>query len=261
MTESTVPIRLCPHCANSIALDAVTCPYCKASLDAAREPQWPSPPAQAVVAVRPERGRKGLLWALIPLALLALAGGGYLVMGQLDGAKQTELLAAKDRAVRESAEKVKALEAELARSREELKSSAAQIAEFKSKFSEQDKLLVEAYNRIKGMSRDADRPANRASAAPPPARPRDPVPPAPAVTPAPPSAPRRAGELGVYETVRATSVHEEPLAGSRVVSRIAGGTQITVVRVAGEWLEVRSKQGNPPGFVRADDAMLISRAN
>ena len=29
----------------------------------------------------------------------------------------------------------------------------------------------------------------------------------------------------------------------------------------GEWLEVRSKQGNPPGFVRRDDVIMISRAN
>jgi hypothetical protein len=46
-----------------------------------------------------------------------------------------------------------------------------------------------------------------------------------------------------------------------VLSRISGGTQITVVRSVGEWLEVRSKHGNPPGFVRADDATFVRRVN
>jgi len=27
----------------------------------------------------------------------------------------------------------------------------------------------------------------------------------------------------------------------------------------GEWLEVRSKHGNPPGFIRRDDAMFVER--
>jgi hypothetical protein len=29
----------------------------------------------------------------------------------------------------------------------------------------------------------------------------------------------------------------------------------------GEWLEVRSKHGKPPGFIRADDAMFVGKAN
>jgi len=72
---------------------------------------------------------------------------------------------------------------------------------------------------------------------------------------------RRGAEPGVYETRRATAVYEEPLSSARVVTQIAKGTEVTVVRSAGEWLEVRSKHGNPPGFIRADDAMLIRRAN
>ena len=109
------------------------------------------------------------------------------------------------------------------------------------------------------MDRLASRPA---AAALPPVRPREPIAsssPTPAPSPAP--AQRRIIEPGLYETLRSTSVHEEPLANSRVVSRIAGGTRFTVVRGVGEWLEVRSKLGNPPGFVRADDAMFVARAN
>jgi hypothetical protein len=39
------------------------------------------------------------------------------------------------------------------------------------------------------------------------------------------------------------------------------GTEVTVTRSVGDWLEVKSKHGKPPGFIRADDARLLSRAN
>jgi len=34
-----------------------------------------------------------------------------------------------------------------------------------------------------------------------------------------------------------------------------------VVRSAGDWLEVRSKHGKPPGFIRRDDAMFKGGSN
>jgi hypothetical protein len=39
-----------------------------------------------------------------------------------------------------------------------------------------------------------------------------------------------------------------------VISKIESGTRINVVGSTGGWLEVRSRRGNPPGYVRADDA-------
>jgi len=42
------------------------------------------------------------------------------------------------------------------------------------------------------------------------------------------------------------------------VSAINKGTRVTVVGSVGEWLEVRSKHGNPPGFIRRDDAMFVA---
>ncbi|HZA56243.1 MAG TPA: SH3 domain-containing protein, partial [Candidatus Udaeobacter sp.] len=72
---------------------------------------------------------------------------------------------------------------------------------------------------------------------------------------------RRTAEPGVYETTRATSVYENPSSASRVISQISSGTRINVVSSAGGWLEVRSKRGNPPGYVRSDDARLTDRAN
>ena len=40
MAQTTQQAKLCPHCANSIALDAVKCPYCKAQLGSAPVPEW-----------------------------------------------------------------------------------------------------------------------------------------------------------------------------------------------------------------------------
>ena len=60
-----------------------------------------------------------------------------------------------------------------------------------------------------------------------------------------------------YETIRSTSVFEEPSASSRKVGSIPNGTKVRVVGSTGDWLEVRSKSGRPPGFIRQDDAVLM----
>jgi hypothetical protein len=60
-----------------------------------------------------------------------------------------------------------------------------------------------------------------------------------------------------YQTVRSTSVFEEPSASSRKVGSIPNGTKVRVVGSTGDWLEVRSKSGRPPGFIRQDDAVLM----
>jgi chromosome segregation ATPase len=68
---------------------------------------------------------------------------------------------------------------------------------------------------------------------------------------------RRPADPGIYEVIRATEVLEQPSEFSPRVSTIAKGTRVTVVRSAGEWLEVRSKHGKPPGFLRRTDAMFV----
>jgi Bacterial SH3 domain len=60
-----------------------------------------------------------------------------------------------------------------------------------------------------------------------------------------------------YQTVRSTSVFEEPSASSRKVGTIPNGNRVRVVGSTGDWLEVRSKQGRPPGFIQRDDAVLM----
>ena len=86
------------------------------------------------------------------------------------------------------------------------------------------------------------------------------TPPASAARPSAPAvASRRAAEAGVYETVRATTVYETPSASSRNVASIPPGTRVNVVSSTGSWLEVHSKSGKPPGFIRRGDAVLVER--
>ncbi len=77
----------------------------------------------------------------------------------------------------------------------------------------------------------------------------------------PVSASRGGAPAGIYETRRATSVHEEPSASAKTVASIPQGTRVNVVSSSGDWLEVHSKRGNPPGFIRRDDAAFIEKSN
>jgi len=63
--------------------------------------------------------------------------------------------------------------------------------------------------------------------------------------------------LGPYEVLYPTSVYTEPREDSRRVARIETGTRVNVVDVQGDWLEIRSKHGRPPGFIKKDSAMPI----
>lgn len=113
-------------------------------------------------------------------------------------------------------------------------------------------------------------PANTQPDNPPKAAPRADVPatrrsqdtPPPARTSSPAeseSASRSGGAVGVYETLRATNVFQAPTPGSPVVANIPGGTRVNVVGARGEWLEVHSRRGNPPGFIRRNDATFVSK--
>ena len=88
--------------------------------------------------------------------------------------------------------------------------------------------------------------------------------PSPAVRgsrPAAPVSPARGAASGVYETLRATTVYEDPSASSRILASIPAGTRVNVVNSHGEWLEVHSKRGNPPGFIRRGDASFVESSN
>jgi uncharacterized coiled-coil protein SlyX len=61
----------------------------------------------------------------------------------------------------------------------------------------------------------------------------------------------------IYETSRTTAVYQEPSDFSRRVATIVEGTIVTVVGSTGEWLQIRSRRGNPPGFVHRRDVRLV----
>ena len=79
--------------------------------------------------------------------------------------------------------------------------------------------------------------------------------------PSPSSASQRAANAGIYEVLRATTVFEGPSGSSKVLASIPAGTRVNVVNSNGNWLEVHSKSGNPPGFIRRDDANLVEKSN
>ena len=261
MAPSTIQTRLCPHCANSIALDTMLCPYCRASVATAPAmPQWPSADEDAP-SVRVEARPQGMPLGskiILALGLLLFALGVFLVGGQNERSDLTPQLLAKEKELQDRESRIKILEEQLAQARGELKGSTAQLEDLKGQLADHEKSLAAAQKQLKDARLDLEKLASRSAVASlPPPRPRE-----PAVSPPLPGAPsRRALEPGLYETVRSSAVYEEPLGSSRVLTRISAGTQITVVRGVGEWLEVRSKHGNPPGFIRSEDAKLVGRAN
>ena len=250
--------RLCPQCANSIDENAVKCPYCKAEFGTAETPQWPMREQMAGKAA-PTAGRSRLTKrgkAILAAVLLVTAGGlaGFSIYGyrQRNDGRQQEQAALK--LLQEREQKIKTLEGEMKQLRQELDRGKSQVAALAAKLEESQKELSVTQQRLTSATRDAGRAASKRA-------PVTPSTPRSVKTPSSPTPARRAAEPGVYEVIRATTVREEPSGGARKITDINKGTKITVVRTVGDWLEVRSKQGNPPGYVRLDDAILVSRAN
>ncbi len=79
--------------------------------------------------------------------------------------------------------------------------------------------------------------------------------------PASPASAGRAPLAGTYETTRSTPVYESPSDSANVVANIPGGVRVNVVSAKGAWLEVHSKRGNPPGYIRRQDVTLLEKAN
>jgi cell division septum initiation protein DivIVA len=59
-----------------------------------------------------------------------------------------------------------------------------------------------------------------------------------------------------YEVVRSTRVFSQPTDSSRPLARVEAGMEINVVGARDEWLEVRSRHGRPPGFIKRDTAVM-----
>ena len=250
--------RLCPNCANSIAEDAPKCPYCKTELGSSPTPQWPTRTAEVPQEATPKAETNKLsakAKIILALGLLGLAlGVFYLIGGHQERGDLVPAPPEKLKELQEKEQKIQTLEAQLAQTRQELQGRAGQLEKLQAKVDEGKQELSATRQQLNEAKREVERlSVSRVSSSPKPsARPVEPPPAVPA---------RPASEPGLYETVRATSVYEEPSGSARVLSQIDKGTRVTVVRSMNGWLEVRSKQGNPPGFIRSDDAALVSRAN
>jgi len=64
---------------------------------------------------------------------------------------------------------------------------------------------------------------------------------------------------GKFKIVRATAVYSGPTEKSALITRIEPGIKINVVDSRDGWLEIRSKYGRPPGFVREETAVKIDQ--
>ncbi|MGH7768850.1 MAG: hypothetical protein ACREQP_15495 [Candidatus Binatia bacterium] len=160
-------------------------------------------------------------------------------------------------------QQVQELRSEIAALRKEAEAKAKKARELESRLDETKKALSAAQQRLKVAQRQAERVAAAPPSARSAARSVEPAPPqarertvAKSAAPAPAPSGRRPAEAGTYEIIRDTAVLEKPSVASREVALIQQGTAINVVGSQGEWLEVRSKHGKPPGYVRRDDAML-----
>ena len=259
MPQPNIQTRLCPECANSIAVDALTCPYCKADLLRSTGPEWPErsedldkPKTVAESHKLPLKSK-----VILALGLVVFALGVYLVGGNRERSDLTPVLAQQEQSLREKDQKIQQLETELAQLRQQRQGSMDQVGELKAKLEESRKEAASVKQKLAQVNHEVERlaasrvaPATRSIA-----RASDPVPP-PSSTSS-----RRPSEPGVYETLRSASVYEEPSGSARVVAQMGRGTEVTVTRSVGDWLEVKSKHGKPPGFIRADDARLVRRAN
>jgi hypothetical protein len=259
--KSTARMRLCPKCANSIEEDATNCRYCKAELLSGDAPEWlkrdepSSEPRAGLNSKKKFPIPAKFIWpaAMLVVALLAFYAGAYRQRNALLLASQANLkqLQATDQIIRSQ-------ETQLAETRKQLDANSNQVTELKIKLEESQKEVSAARQRLAVASREVDRAnANRPVAV---RRTAARTPDTRTPPPTPVSA-RRTIQSGVYETTQATSVRDNPSSSARVVTQINRGTRINVVGSAGEWLEVRSKHGNPPGYVRSDDARLVARAN
>jgi endonuclease YncB( thermonuclease family) len=64
-------------------------------------------------------------------------------------------------------------------------------------------------------------------------------------------------KVGIYKMRYSTFVFREPRGDSPNVTEIRAGTRVNVTGVQGDWLEIRSKHGRPPGFIRKDSVVPL----
>jgi hypothetical protein len=66
---------------------------------------------------------------------------------------------------------------------------------------------------------------------------------------------------GTFKTTRSTQIYSGPSENSALIASVGPGMKINVVSSHDGWLEIRSKHGRPPGFMRQEAAERIERLN
>jgi hypothetical protein len=189
---------------------------------------------------------KVLLAAGIILCVLAAALFATGLLGRGESTEDRALVAQKTRELQAKEEQIKALEAELNKLRAEAAELAKAQTDLKTELTETEKELKASEQRLQAARVEIARSNRQAGSQPP----RDLRASAPARAPAP----QPPARPGLYETARATDLYERPARSARVITRIAAGTRINVAGGEGDWLEVVSKRGNPPGYILKTDA-------
>jgi chromosome segregation ATPase len=64
---------------------------------------------------------------------------------------------------------------------------------------------------------------------------------------------------GTFETIRPTQIYGGPSENSELIANIGAGMKLSVVDSSGGWLEIRSKHGRPPGFIRQEATVRIGQ--
>jgi TolA-binding protein len=177
--------------------------------------------------LQPAMNDKKTWWQVLPIGKK-----GLIFVGVIAFALVVFLAWPNDRgssALQQQEEKIRDMEDRIARLQKELEESSKQFASLHAGSDETTRTRRSAQRKVNNSRREETRLADQN----------------------PSTEPR------FYQTVRSTSVFEEPSASSRKVGSIGNGRRVRVVGSTGDWLEVRSKQGRPPGFIRRDDAVLM----
>lgn len=182
------------------------------------------------------------------LAIVVVLAARALKSRKVDGVGPAPRAEKSAEAPNDKERQIQDLNIELAQLRKDVEANSTRVQELESKLDATNKALAAAQQKLKV----AQKPTERAAAQP---APREKTA-AKSVPSAPPPAPRRIAEAVSYEIIHDTAVLERPSPSAREVALIQRGTTVNVVGSQGDWLEVRSKYGKPPGYIRREDAIL-----
>jgi cytoskeletal protein RodZ len=62
---------------------------------------------------------------------------------------------------------------------------------------------------------------------------------------------------GIYEVTRTSRVYSAPSEFSQLLGDVEPGLKVNVVNARDGWLEIHSKHGRPPGFIRKEAARAV----